>query len=320
MSSLLIVAALSTLMAARLQASPPHASTEQASAALQAGEADRALSILDALPASAENHNLRCRVFYALEQWDAAANECQQAVQLDPSNALYHLWLGRTLGEKADRASFFSAYSLGKRVRNEFETAARLDPHSAEALSDLGEFYYDAPSIVGGGDDKAYKVADDLSHFAPARAYELRGRIAENRKEFPAAEDEFKKAIAADPHPAFQWTVLAAFYRRRSRWSDMDAALDNVLRLAQHDPHAAVALFDGASSLIAAHRNPQLAERMLQLYLATPDKSEQGPAFVAWLRLARIHAQLGDRDAARKDRAQALSLAHTYKPALDASF
>jgi tetratricopeptide (TPR) repeat protein len=320
MNALLLAGVLSVLVAPASQTQAAASTLQQANAALQAGEADLALSLLDAQPASAEGHNLRCRVDYALEQWDAAAAECEQAVRMDSSNALYHLWLGRAFGEKADRASFLSAYSLGKRVRDEFEAAARLNPQSPEALSDLGEFYYDAPSIVGGGDQKAYKVADDLARIAPARAHELRGRIAESRKDFSTAEDEFKKAIALDPHPAFQWTVIASFYRRRSRWSDMDAALNNVVRLAQHDAHAGVALYDGASTLIAARRNPSLAAHMLQLYLAMPIKSEEAPAFAAWLRLARLQAQLGDLAAARASRAQALSFAHTYKPALDASF
>ena len=317
MSAVLLVTAFSALIAV-LPATP--ATLQQAAAALQAGEADHALSLLNALPESAEAHNLRCRIFYTLEQWDSAQRECEAAVRLESSNSLYHLWLGRTLGEKADRASFLSAYSLGKRVRDEFETAARLDPQSAEALADLGEFYYEAPSIVGGGDQKGYKVADDLARFAPARAHELRGRIAESRKDLNTAEEEFKKAVALDPHPAFQWTVLASFYRRHARWADMDTAISNVIRLAQRDPHASVALYDGATTLIAAHRSPELAAHMLQLYLAAPVKSEQAPAFAAWLRLARVQAQSGDRDAARKDRAQALSLASTYKPALDASF
>ena len=317
MSATLLVAAFSALIAV-IPTAPP--TLQQAGAALQAGEADHALSLLNALPESAEARNLRCRVFYTLEQWDSAQRECEAAVRMESSNSLYHLWLGRALGEKADRASFLSAYSLGKRVRDEFETAARLNPQSAEALADLGEFYYEAPSIVGGGDDKAYRVADDLARFAPARAHELRGRIAEHRKDLNTAEEEFKKAVALDPHPAFQWTVLASFYRRRARWADMDTAINNVMRLAQHDPHASVALYDGATTLIAARRNPGMAGQMLQLYLAAPIKSEQAPAFAAWFHLARIQAQAGDRDAARKDRVQALSLASTYKPALDASF
>ena len=99
----------------------------QANSALQAGEADQALGLLSSLPSSAEAHNLRCRVLFTLEHWDSAATECEQAVRMDGQNSADHLWLGRALGEKADRASFLNAYSLGKRVRIEFEEAVRLE-------------------------------------------------------------------------------------------------------------------------------------------------------------------------------------------------
>ena len=110
----------------------------QANAALQAGEADKAMALLGSLPQSAEAHNLRCRVFFSLEDWDLAANECQQAVIGDGQSSDNHLWLGRALGEKAERASFLNAYSLGKRVREEFEEAARLSPRNADALARFG--------------------------------------------------------------------------------------------------------------------------------------------------------------------------------------
>jgi tetratricopeptide (TPR) repeat protein len=315
MRLLLSLAALGSLLFASAQAVALQSTLAQAHEALQAGEADRALSILDAMPASAETQNLRCRVQLTLQQWTAAVSACQSAVQMDGSKSLYHLWLGRALGEVADRASFLSAYSLGKRVRDEFQNAVRLDPHSVEALTDLGEFDYEAPAIVGGGQSKAYEIANQLEKIAPARAHELRGRIAEKNKDYSTAEREFKQAVALDPHPAFQWTVLASFYRRRNRWGDFDTAINNVLQLAQRDRQAAMALYDGASNLIAAQRNPKLAIRLLQDYLASPSKSEQAPAFAAFTQLARLHAQLGDRTEALQDREQALKLAHTYRPA-----
>jgi Flp pilus assembly protein TadD len=40
----------------------------------------------------------------------------------------------------------------------------------------------------------------------------------------------------------------------------------------------------------------------------------------AYTRLARLKAQLGDVEGARKDRVQALELAHDYKPALELKF
>jgi tetratricopeptide (TPR) repeat protein len=289
-----------------------------ANAALEAGEADKALGLLQSAGAgSAEAHNLTCRVRLTLEQWDAAANECQQAVNLDGQNSGYHLWLGRALGERADRASFMSAYSLGKRVRQEFEEAVRLNPRNAEALADLGEFYYDAPGVVGGGTGKAEGIAAQLDRVDGARAQELRARIAEQRKDYGTAEREFKMAIAASAHPAFQWMTLASFYRRRENWTEMVSAVQSGISAAQRDKHAGVALYNGASTLTRANREPALAARMLETYLAGANKTEEAPAFVAHVRLARLKQQLGDSTAAKREQAAALALAQEYKPAQD---
>ena len=290
-----------------------------ANAALQAGEADKALEVLWSLPkaqaGSAEAHNLRCRVFFALEQWDAASTECEQAVNLDGQNSDHHLWLGRALGEKADRASFVSAYSLAKRTRAEFEQAVQLNPRNAEALADLGEFYSSAPSVVGGGVPKAQAVAAQLDKIDPARAHELRGRIAAGSRDYETAENEFKQAIAVSTHPAFQWSTLASFYRRRERWNEMDWALKNTMEAVGRDKHSGVALYNGASVLVKAKRDPDLATKMLEGYLAGPTKTEEAPAFVAHMWLARLKAETGDTASAQRERAAALALANEYKPA-----
>ena len=291
----------------------------QANAALQAGQADKALALLNQLAqpgaGPAEAHNLKCRVLYTLEQWDRAADECEQAVKLDAQNSDDHMWLGRALGEKASRASFLSAYALAKRTRAEFEEAARLNPRNAEALADLGEFYHDAPSVVGGGLDKAETVAAQLGKFDPARAHLLRGRIAEARKDYATAEQQFKQAIGASAQPAFEWMTLASFYRRRERWTEMESALRSGETAAQHDKKSGVALYNGAGVLRACHRDPDLAAKLLEQYLAGPRFTEEAPVFVAHTQLAVLKAQLGDPAAASRERAAALALAHDYKPA-----
>jgi Tfp pilus assembly protein PilF len=293
----------------------------QVNAALQAGEADKALTLLGSLPPpavnSAEAHNLHCRVLFTLELWDAANAECAQAVNAEPQNAIYHLWYGRTLGEVAGRASFISAYGLAKHARSEFEQAVQLDPRNAEALADLGEFYSEAPGVVGGGTDKASGVAAQLDHVDPARAHELRSAIARQNKDLATAEKELKEAVAVGAHPAFQWMRLASFYRRLKRWQDMENAVESGFAAAQRDPHAGVALFNGASVLIRANRNPALATKMLEAYLAAPTATEEAPAFVARVWLARLLAQGGDEEGARRERTAALALAQEYKPAQD---
>ena len=120
--------------------------------------------------------------------WDQGISACEKAVALAPSNSRYHMWLGRVYGEKADAANFLSAASLAGKVRNEFEAAVRLDPNNVDARSDLGEFYLEAPGIVGGGRDKAEAQIQALAALDPAKADYLKGRLAEKKKDLGAAE------------------------------------------------------------------------------------------------------------------------------------
>ena len=127
---------------------------DNAPALLAAGRVDDAINTLrgelSQTPNDPQAHNLLCRAYFALEDWDRAATACEKAVELAPNNSNYHLWLGRTYGEKADASSFFTAAGLAKKVRTEFERAVELDPKNVDARTDLAEFYLEAPGIVGG--------------------------------------------------------------------------------------------------------------------------------------------------------------------------
>ncbi len=95
----------------------------------------------------------------------------------------------------------------------------------------------------------------------------------------------------------------------------MDSALRSVISAAARDKHAGVALYDGASVLTRANRDPALAAKMLEDYLSGSSRTEEAPAFVAFTQLARLKDQLGDAAAATRDRTEALNLAHEYEPA-----
>ena len=55
----------------------------------------------------------------------------------------------------------------------------------------------------------------------------------------------------------------------------------------------------------------------LENYLAGSAKSEQAPAFIAHMRLARLKQQLGDPAAAGHEQASAMAMAREYNPAQD---
>lgn len=281
---------------------------------LASGRVDEAVSMLEEQgnrsPSDAETFNLLCRAHFMLDDWDHAISACEHAVSLDPQKSLYHLWLGRAYGEKADRASVFSAAGLAKKVRTSFERAVQLDPNSSQARTDLGEFYTEAPGVVGGGKDKARLQADALMAFDPARGHWLLARIAEKNKDAPAAEREYRAAIDASRSGARAWLDLANFFFYAHRFDEMEKAMHSLESAPIDHPES---LMHAAGILLRANREYPTAVRLMRRYLESP--VEEGPAFKAREQLGQLLEKQGDRRGAAGEYRAALALAHNYSRA-----
>jgi len=284
-------------------------------AALNQGRIDDAIRILQVQiaqdPHDALSHQLLCRAFYAIELEDPAIAECEAAVANGSSTSDHYLWLGRAYGLKASRANPVAAYRLAKKVDAAFEQAVKLDPANTAALSDLGEFYVAAPSLVGGGLDKAQALSVRMMPLSPTRAHWLLALIAEKNGENAAAEAEFRRAVEAQPSPG-SFVDLAAFYQRQKKNDQCVTAIQAVVRL---DRAKDAALVDAASILADAKRSPQLAQQLLTAYLASPAKSDSAPAPKVHVQLGDLLLKGGDRAGARREYQAAVALASSYAPA-----
>lgn len=307
----MILAALLTAALAVADLSAP--------ALLAAGRADDAITTLrskiNTSPGDAEAHNLLCRAYFSMGDWDRGISACEKAVALDPNNSRFHLWLGRVYGEKADAANFLSGASLAGKVRNEFEAAVRLDANNVEARSDLGEFYLEAPGIVGGGRDKAEAQAQALAALDPSKAAYLKGRIAEKKKDFVTAEKEYRAAIEASHGSALTWFNLALFFRHRERWNDMEDAINHAVSAQVDRPEI---IMESGEVLLRSGRNFPAAVQYLRRYLALNSKVEEAPAFKAHYLLGTALEKQGDKQGAAQEYRAALSLARNFSRAQEA--
>ena len=284
---------------------------------LATGRVDQALQTLEQqirTAPNAETYNLLCRAHFELGVWDAGISACEKATALEPNNGLYHLWLGRTYGEKADRAGFLKAAGLAGKVRTEFERAVQLAPNSWEARTDLAEFYLEAPGMVGGGKDKALAQVELLAPLNPAMAHWVKGRIAEKNKDNSAAEKEYRAAIDASQGGARAWLNLAGFYRHTNRLDDMQQALHTMESRPLDHP---AALVDAAGMLLRTGRDAPMAIRLLRRYITLPNTVEEAPVFKAHGLLGELLEKQGDRPAAAEEYRAALAMAHTFRQAQD---
>jgi len=260
-------------------------------------------------PNDADSYNLLCRAYFALGDWDKGISACEKAVALAPENAQYHLWLGRIYGEKADHAGFLTAAGLAKKVRNEFETAVRLNPDNAEARTDLAEFYLEAPGIVGGGRDKAEAQAQKLATMDPVRAGWVKGTLAEKKKDLVTAENEYRAAVEASHGAALAWLNLAYFYRHNGRLDAMEDGIRHASSAPMDQPEV---LMESANMLLKTKRNLPEATQLLRRYLSSNSTVEAAPAFKAHYLLGTALEQQGDRQAAAQEYRAALSLARSF--------
>jgi tetratricopeptide (TPR) repeat protein len=131
------------------------------------------------------------------KSWDKAIVYYRKLKQLKPSEANYYYKYGGVLGMKAKESNKFAALGMIGEVKASFEKAIELNPKHIEARWALVMIYIQLPGIVGGSETKAIKYSNELLKLSPVDGYLSRGQIDEHFKRYTAAEQQYKKAIAA---------------------------------------------------------------------------------------------------------------------------
>jgi tetratricopeptide (TPR) repeat protein len=282
---------------------------------LAAGRVDDAISALDeqisSNPRDAESIHLLCRAYFQYDDWDRAESRCKRAVELQPNNSVFHRWLGRVYGEKAERANILSAAGLAGKTRDEFQRAAQLDPRDTDAGVDIAEYYLEAPSIMGGGQDKARAQAKIVGRVSPGEEHWIYARIAEKNKDFETAEREYRQMIDVAQGDAEAWLNLGFFYRNRKRYDEMEQAFVKMQQAPM--PHREV-MVEAANSMLRTGRAFPFAIQLLRRYFAE-GPVEEAPAFKAHYLLGQLLEKQGDKAGAAAEYRSALALARNYGPA-----
>jgi tetratricopeptide (TPR) repeat protein len=208
---------------------------------------------------------------FMLGDFNKATEYFEKAAALAPSNSEYLLWLGRTWGRRAETASPLLAPMNASKARHYFERAVALDPANPDALSDLFDYYLEAPGFLGGGFDKAEAIARRLGGSDPAEYHNKLAQLATRRNDYPQAEEHLRRAMELAPHEVSRVVDLARFLAHQGRIEECEAILEQAERIAPNSPRL---LFERASIYVEHHRHLDQAQELLRKYLRsnlTPD-------------------------------------------------
>jgi Tfp pilus assembly protein PilF len=218
------------------------------------------------------------RDYYGLGDLKKATESIEKAIAAEPGKSEYFLWLGRAYGRRAETSSPFTAPGFASKARQNFEKALELDPANLEAASDLFEYYLEAPGFLGGGMDKAVRLADRIAELNQTEGYWARAKIAEKRKEYSGAEEQFRRAVELAPRQVGRLLDLAGFLAKQGRYQESDQTFQAADKIAPGSPKV---MFAKADSYIRHRRNLDTARKLLREYLAaslTPDDPPRSQA------------------------------------------
>jgi tetratricopeptide (TPR) repeat protein len=256
--------------------------------AYEASDYAKAIQVLQAAgandPQNGEVQLLLTKCYLELLEYDPAIKSAEKAVAIDAQNSVYHEWLGRAYGEKADHASLFSAMSLAKKTRKEFDTAMQLDGKNFSARQALIEFDCSAPGIVGGGEEKALPQIKQLAEMDAAEGHYAAGNCRRQKKDFAVADEEFAKALESNPKSAVLIYDIGDYAVKRGQPERLLAVAEMGERVASGDPRGE---FYQGVALVLKKENPEEAERLLREY------AKKAPVRSGYPRPAAAHAWLG---------------------------
>lgn len=291
-----------------------------AKSAFEKGEYSKAISILE--PEAAKNSSngdvylLLTKSYLEVNQAEAAIKSAEKAVSIDPKNSIYHDWLGQAYGEKASHASMFSAYPLARKTQKEFETAVNLDERNFEAAQNLVEYDCTAPSVVGGGEDKARPIIQKLMTLDPSQGHYAQANCSQQKKDNAGATAEFLKALESKPKSMDLVNDIAIYFVNRGEADHLLAAASAAESIAPLDPRIKVYR---AIAWILRGEKLKDAEAILRDYLQGPTHGSDYPSpSSAHYWIGRLYESQKNTSGARTEYQTALKLNPKYKNAQDA--
>jgi tetratricopeptide (TPR) repeat protein len=294
--------------------------SDAAKSAYEKGDYSKAIELLKAEaqkePNSGEIQLLLAKAYLESNQYDNAISSAEKAVSLDPNNSVYHQWLGEAYGQKADHVSMFSAYSWARKTQKEFATAVQLNDRNFDADQDLVEYDCTAPSMVGGGEDKAQPLIEKMMTLDAAEGHFAQGVCKAVKKDYAAADIEYAKALEAKPKTADRIYDIGDYFLQRGQGDKLLQVAAAGEAVAPQDPRGKY--YEAVGWILSSQKYPEADQQLRQYLAAGPMRSTYPSPSDAHYWLGRLYAAEKNTAKARGEYQEALKLNPKYKKAEEA--
>lgn len=164
------------------------------------------------------------RIAFQEDDADKAKDYLEQSVGVEPNSSDEYYWLGFAYGDlaKQDSTSIFKRASYASNSHKYLQLAIDINPKNIDAHRGLFWFYFSAPSIVGGGIDKAEKKLLDVRAISPLDGDILQLSLYQGKGEKDKQLAQAKFLITTYPNSAEALFQAAQTFRNNQK---LDSAI-----------------------------------------------------------------------------------------------
>ena len=253
-----------------------------------------------------------CRAYIGLSDYDSSVFYGERAVKLAPDSSYYHLWYGRALGMKLSQGSGLGGLFRAKKVKGEFQRAVELDPTNYEAKFNLMQYLLQAPGIVGGNKDEAFRMAEALKEIKPALGHFAKALCHQVREEYAKADWEFRAATAYDStNTEFAFNYFY-FLLDREDFSRAEVVIEEIEQTNSDDPNI---LYQRGKLHLFSGKDLEKGRDCFRKYLEREPLPNSPSQAAAHWRMGMIYEKMEKPDSARVEYRICLELEPDYKEA-----
>jgi tetratricopeptide (TPR) repeat protein len=182
----------------------------------------------------------------------------------------------------------------------------QLDERNFDVAQNLIEYDCTAPSMVGGGEDKAQPLIQKLMSLDPAEGHFGAGVCKAIKKDLSGADVEYSKALENKPKSADRIYDIGDYFLQRGQGEKLLEVASTGEAFAPKDPRAK---YYRAVGWILKEQNQADTEKLLREYLQeAPERSTYPSLWTVHYWLGRLYESQKDLGKAKAEYQEALKL------------
>lgn len=232
---------------------------------------------------------LKAKSMYLLQDTETLDSWMEQLLKDNPTHAQLHYIAALNKFNLAQEASIFSAPGYAKDGLALLKQAVALDPNDLEIQSGLIGFYSGAPSIAGGDEKEAQRLADAMFAKNPVQGSVQKAILLLGDDKEDEAKALIEQQLATQPQDVDLLEMKAAILTKQNQDKAAFELYEQAANLAQKSKDKYPNLYQVGRLAAAKQQDASKGIAALEQYINFYQGSDDRQLAWAKLRLAQIH-------------------------------